>query len=236
MKIFYLHIPKTAGSWIEHNSFRNGHYNILPQGGHRTPNNKVSQSKYFCPPDNLKEGRDDKWFYIPFQDVSNYRCFSVLRNPFDWLVSYYNHKKSNHSGWANCNVIHGFKSFEEFVKFYCNEDNIWHVPTVHKFMTAMVFDHEGVCKSEAFIYYETMNESLKQLFPSIKPTGFKKSKNNYKSFYTQDMIDMVSEKFKIELKMYGYDFNGRTNEKLVFYPDQNHRYDLIENKHWRIDE
>lgn len=244
----HLHIPKTAGSWVEQNEFRLPYYEIIHDGGHRTPNQKTKDLVGpFAHIDKLAS------FYIqPGGFAESWRqanWFSILRNPFDWLCSYYYHRKRGEggvidNGWAKCNDIHKFKSFEEFVEAYCDPGSRWseiteigtfwnwHVPTLHKFYTAQTFDENGVCVINAFLYYETINESLKELFPGIHPTGFHKSTNNYKDHYTPRLRDLAEKRFEPECRIYGYNFDGRTDNRLLHYPDRTHRYDMFSNRHW----
>ena len=241
----HLHIPKTCGEWLETGFPNGGRYQKLPQGGNRTTNRKVLDLNHAWRNASIKDFAPsqastvrvavDPWLYIPYQDLSPWRCFSVLRNPYDWLASYYHNTKSNHLGWANASVVHNLHSFEDFVKAYCDNETPWHVPTLHKFYTAQTFDEDGKCISEAFIYYETIVESLRELFPGIEPIGFRPSANKYRELYSDELRDIATQRFQPELKMYGYDFEGRTDDNLVFYPDSNHRYNMITNKHWRVD-
>lgn len=65
---------------------------------------------------------------IIIKQISDFR-FSIVRNPYDWLVSYYHHASQYDDGWANANATHSFMTFEDFVYGFCSirkEDR--HVP------------------------------------------------------------------------------------------------------------
>ena len=95
-RVFHIHIPKTGGTTLN-NYFRKEH--LFINGGHCFPNpgfavrGKVKTvSKNW--PSFAEAGMQSTDFKI-----------AILRNPFDWLVSYYGHRGSsrfglmNHRGW-----------------------------------------------------------------------------------------------------------------------------------------
>jgi len=226
-----IHIPKTAGSWV----------------GRVCPWTMPEPRTHLCVDERLRENKDftvlkskngiGNIAKIPHTFMYKHvDCFSIVRHPLDWLISYYNHNRSHHIGWNNCRDIHGFKTFKEFVMSYCDPDFRWHVPILKNFMTAQLFDSLHICVVRKILYFETLLEGLRSIFPNelIGNEAFKCLKYDYDQHYDQEMIKAVLHRFKREMTLYGYSLDGRTDNDLCLVPDINHRYDTVADRHYMI--
>ncbi len=211
--LYFIHIPKTAGNSLESKQIIKVGHRFNVQGVYRLPPNKRGHRAY----------RTDRWPMYKYPNPLNYKI-TIIRNPFDLLCSYYFHgveRRVNgrycHSGWSSANYTHYLKSFEQFIKSYCNPSFRWHQPALKKFLFSQLFDSNHNCVPDIIIKYEYLNDAIdilnEKLEHKITQRHLNKStrkKNNYKTYYNQEMIDLVSKKCERELKYFNYDFEGST--------------------------
>ena len=169
------------------------------------------------------------------EPITPEKSFSIVRNPFSWLASYYKHSDiEGQLGWEWVNQIHGFKSFKEFVVGYCTrESKDWHEPCLQRFMGFQLFDKNDNVIPKYIIYKERLYEGVGE-YLGHKMTAQKDRKAypdyNYRKMYDNEMIDLVNEKMKHELKLFNYDFEGPKKDNVGFV-NLKHKYDIIKDKH-----
>lgn len=149
--------------------------------------------------------------------------FSIIRNPFDMLCSHYfvgpeydpNNKYHQESGWASVNYTHNFKSFEEYVRAYCDPTFSWHVPLLKNFLYSQLFDENDDCKVDLLIKFENSKFAINTLnkfgFSINEKRYFNQAKRKtrpYQEYYTQEMVKLVNEKCYKELNMFKYNFEN----------------------------
>ena len=158
--------------------------------------------------------------------------FTIARNPFDMLVSYYIHYIENPKknwidhGWANVNGHHGFESFEEFIRFYAKcESNEWHVPLLNKNLFGQLLDDNNEASVDYVIYYEKMPQGISELLFLLtgntenislprKNVSQQREHKKYQYFYTDELKDLIFNKCEWELKTFKYDFEGYAGPSL----------------------
>jgi len=228
-KAYFVHIPKTAG-----NAVRATIGSRLANSGKL----KSQRVHHFAVKDAERIVGSQHSFTTPFfpcyVDSPLYKdafiSFSVIRNPFDLLASYYLHhtespkKKGVDDGWANVNTYHGFKSFEEFITFYCLEPpEKWHVPDLSRCLYTQLFDHDRNPCVDYIIYCERIGfriSELKDLLAGKVRKGKvrksnlpktnvskRKKKGKYQTWYTPELIKLVEKKCEFELSKFGYSFD-----------------------------
>jgi hypothetical protein len=216
-RLSFVHIPKTGGSYTRkmlkgdnfYDTERHGFFGANPPFDSRI-NDYTKIHKH----------RD-------LSKISNYSkldFFAIVRNPFDMLYSYYSHTRENYGGWAACNEIHDIDSFEDFVNKYCDPNFKWHYPAFKKMLFTQMFLPQGKCIPKYVIRHDYLNKGLRKLCHDydIDYNENKFGKINvstksgtYFDAYTEDMKSQVYSKCKFELKMFGYDFDGPTDNKTM---------------------
>lgn len=148
--------------------------------------------------------------------------FTVIRNPFDLLVSYMEYRW----GWHLRGRIEQLPRLDtiELIKEYVKEDKEWHVPMLKKFLYWQLFDDEGNSKCDYAIIYDKLNEGLKEFadLAGIKFTENVGKRNtsrrkhkDYRDYYDDELRTLVEEKCKRELDMFNFTFDGYQGEKAL---------------------
>ena len=172
---------------------------------------------------------------------------SICRNPFDYLVSVFHHERNAAAGesmkryhnvtrvppgLSDINVVHGFRSFEEFVKRFCDPEFPFtsRLGDIRLMLFNQMFEDSGRCG----IDYIIRNECLKTgTWKALKYSGAfgsdvalenkayseimgwekvnvssRREKKDYRLYYTDELREMVEKKFLAELTLFEYDFDG----------------------------
>ena len=163
---------------------------------------------------------------------------SICRNPFDLLTSYYfhdweaSHQPSPRSvkleggprGWDNINTIHGIRDFDGFIKRYCDPDFKWWHSYRKKHLFYQMFTPEGPCGVDIIIRQERLFAGTKVFLTEngyctqediIKQRPYtnvsNQKKKDYRSYYTDELRELVTEWCFNELKDFHYNFDGPTD-------------------------
>ena len=225
LKAFFVHIPKTAGKSVRQ-SLRT--HNLLANPGYE----KKEREHHF----GSKSAKRVKGSHLSFDtelwpsysELSKYKesefSFTVLRNPYDMLYSYYSHyidssKTKNwiDNGWANVNGHHGIDSFEKFIDIYTSIDpKDWHVPSLCENLFGQIFSEEKRLLVDKAIFVERLEEGLSEICDILRP-GSKitiprlntspRRKKDYRLAYSDSMIEKVRKKCSWELESFGYSFD-----------------------------
>ena len=222
--LYCMHLPKSGGSHI---TKLIGNKIGFINGGHQ-----------FCI-DNIPHNSYNPWTKKGIKVFSNYLydknfrrsvTFAVVRNPFDWLSSYFFHwsgeynRNTEHRGWAGSVDFHGFNSWREFVISYCSEDFFWHCPPLQKFMISPLFDVNGKCRADFILFNEILDKTLPVVakhfcldyksdveYKHTRKNIFKPSRND---LYDEELANMVATKFERELELFGYSKDGWDDSKI----------------------
>lgn len=184
----YVHIPKAAGISINQALF--GNYG----GGHKTVR---TYKKIFGP-------------YL----FNRYFKFTFVRNPYSRLLSAYLFLKNggfndNNRQWAAENIAE-FTSFNEFVKNWINEENIWSY--IHfKPQYSFVCDIENVPEVDFVGKVESIDEDFEKVCNilnirnnlSVLNKG-EKNHNNWREYYSDYALGKVAEIYKRDFELFDY--------------------------------
>jgi len=186
LECIFVHVPKAAGSSVSQSLW--GY-----QVGHR------SIADYFKA--NPEAAKD-------------YFKFSVVRNPWDRLVSSYHYLVAGGNNkadleWAR-KYLQVFSTFEEFVINGLSDPEIarWiHFRPQYMF----VCNAKRVVQVDYLARYESLSEDFKyiqsRLNKSVElPRSNTSARTDYRSYFTDTMIERVAEHYSRDIGIFGYTF------------------------------
>lgn len=207
----YIHIPKTGGTYL------------AQLEAHKKP--VLDPVKYFGH-SYVIDGNDDlnplyldydmqnaKEAVVPRIIMQKYFVFSTVRNIFRWLVSYAAHAGGwnsqyvdrNHYDYANAN-----KGFEYLLKVIADREDTW--PN-RKFIHCQLFSSGGDLIVDWLNRNETLDEDLGRMAGKLKMDYKKKARQrvsglkDFRTYYTDELIDIVYRTWDREIQLFGYDFD-----------------------------
>ncbi len=188
-KCIFVHIPKAAGVSLNSNLFGNlggSHLSIF------------FYMRTFSP-----------------RDFNKYYKFTVVRNPWDRIVSAYFFLKAggfntNDKEWFNRNLAK-YESFEDFVSNWVQPGNIdryIHFRPQYKLISAC-----GMIMVDKVYKIENMNQVIedlnKKLGTSLKPTHQNKTQqrdNDYKQYYNDKTRAIIEKVYRKDIELFNYKF------------------------------
>ena len=186
----FVHVPKTAGTSIE-KCLQEVNDKQQVVGGHSTCDALIKHKT---------------------KDFSNLFTFTIVRNPWDRLVSayLYMHKMGTSDILGN-SEIKKYKTFDSFVAEYCNEKTInenMHLKPQHLFLCV-----NGKLAVDYWGKYEELEHSwkviCKKINKNIKLPWLNKSNETreYKSYYTSQTKEKVRKLYMKDIQMFNYTFD-----------------------------
>lgn len=210
-RVFHIHVPKTGGTTLNRSlsaseRFVNGEHSFFRADFPVLGRVRISTAEW---PTHSQMGflKDD--FAV-----------AVIRNPFDWLLSYYKHvgygrfKFLKHYGWQGALDYHKFKSFQHFIESYCDPDFSWHVPALKNSPIAQTVDSEGRQICDVLLFNEKLDQSLPLLAAGLginyAPRRYNvgRDSGDYRAAYTADMVDLLCKKLEGFIEFTGYSFEA----------------------------
>jgi len=191
LKCIFIHIGRVGGKSIEKVMF-----DVEPARG-SSCHNRIWQWQ-----DELDKEIFDQYFKF---------CF--CRNPWDRMVSLYSYYLQI-SGYMTPNfkksrfMIPGmFRSFKSFVKLIDPEKLKSVVPT----QLQWIVDIDGNVKVDFIGKFENFTDDWNKICKKVgisKPLPHlnKSVHNNYKTYYDDDLIQIVGEKYKEDVEFFEYEF------------------------------
>lgn len=205
-KSIFIHIPKCAGV-----SVNNALYGNLA-GGH------LMLSQYV--------------YIFTAAELQTYFKFTVVRNPWDRLVSAFHFLKKggmNESDkrWAEDN-LKGIDDFSTFVKGWLTRDKVdsyYHFIPQWKYFLHV---HKDL-KVDYFAFLENLDEDFHYIAKKIGATtslsASNKSKHHdYKDYYDDEMISIVAEIYKEDIELLGYSFDNTSLPRQIMERNEKHNF------------
>lgn len=223
-KIFFIHVPKTAGTYLDE-VLRSTDGLRYYHGSHCVCDGKPVQ--YFSRGFNVK-AEDSEGFTDSVR-------IAVVRNPFDLLVSMYTYgfpywppgiSMTTCRARGGCNLYWPFSSFKDFCEKFCDDAFPWLIEAQRRSLYFQLFDAQGKLVPHYLLRQETLTQSLNALLQKLglpaatRPGERVRSSRDaqfrdYKKFYTKDLARLVAEKCRNDLALFGYSFSGHDGRTLL---------------------
>lgn len=137
--------------------------------------------------------------------------FAFVRNPWDLQVSSFHHIKRERP-----EVMNGITDFNEFMhyKFDSERTYQYHIDTSLSLQSDYLVDLHGTTRVDFIGKYERLSEDFASVCERLKlpVTGLphKRQANDraddYRSYYNDDVIELVAKHFAPDINLLGYDF------------------------------
>ena len=228
-QLLFLHVPKVGGNYIgatlEGIDYTGNHFVYIDKEYLKQPS---------FPP--KPAGVNKLWFNFAEEDIeiavkSKQLVFGSVRNPFDWLVSY----------WHVIPDGRGTNNFSVFIKTIADRIETW--PS-KKLIFFPFFANDGRFLLDFVIRQESLDDDLNWLCSRFKGLKYKKSERvkvsanrefkDYRKYYSTELIDIVNKTWKRELDLYGYSFEGRTKMGFISREVSEKTKELLE-YFWDVD-
>ena len=183
----FIHINKTAGTSI-------GKAIGLPVKHHLTATEIIARIGL------------DKW-------NTAYK-FTVVRNPWDKVVSHYEYRrKKNKTEIASRNI-----PFSEWVKMTYGEDKntfYYNNPRSFQPQADWLKDSQGIISMDYVIRFESINEDFNHVksvigLDAALPHLNASARAGYQSYYDDETRDIVAHWFREDIDEFGYSFDKRS--------------------------
>jgi hypothetical protein len=162
--------------------------------------------------------------------------FAIIRNPFDLLVSIYFYKFPFPNGEWDKRIFdirnYPYKSFEDFIRAFCSKGDfkVPNIQPLRRNLFFQLFHSNGDPAVKCVVRYESYKEGVSRLcnLVGIEPKNLNYKYNtsgkrrlpygrmdDYRMYYNDELIELVNNFCKIELELFGYEFDGPINKKVV---------------------
>jgi len=177
----FIHINKTGGSSIEKA------LNIPTE--HKTALEKIEE--------------------IGIKSWNKKLTFTVIRNPWDKVVSQYHYRVSTNQTNLRDNPV----EFKEWVNLVYGEQDSYYYDTPKMFLPQLdwITDHNGKILIDAIIRFENLQNDFNDILAKLGRTKtlphIKKSKRgNYREYYDEETIEIVRNWFMEDIDKFDYQF------------------------------
>lgn len=203
-KFIIVHIPRTGGTLVE---ARLGHYGITLQG------ERNYDSLYF------KHALARDIQRMMGEEYERYFKFSVVRNPWDWVVSNYTYNRGLHQCYVAGTRYARERTpgrIPDWAKDMSFEDWLrWWLEEFKPSQLALLCDAAGKLLVDEVCRFETLREDLRRICQrlGLKPvarhadTRSPQRDADYRGYYNERTRQWVASHFAPELERYGYSFD-----------------------------
>ena len=211
----FLHVPKTGGTYLAQNE-TNRRPIIRPMKyiGHYFVVASLDTPRPVFPPAGFRPT-----FIVEKRALEPYFVFTTVRNPYSFLVSYLWHAGGLNPKYHNPNhydFTNARKGFDYLLKAISDRDEPW--PS-RKFIHAQLFCDDGDLIVDWINRTEFLDSDLTTMVRHLnikynpkQPQRVART-DDYRSYYTDELVNIVQRIWGRELRLFGYDFDGQSTEK-----------------------
>lgn len=196
-KVIFLHYPKTGGNSIQDALREYCTDKIITLGNHQDGFERfeVRNESY---KKLVKHSSLQDYYNAIGEDIYYYKIFITIRNPFDRMVSFY---FSPHRG----DVRYERNDFAQFIK---------NVKPLEKFiyLEETVSSRNQLYGNINFLRFEHLNKDFMKITRELGIQGINlphrnsSKRNNYKSYYDKELINIILNIHKYEIALGNYSF------------------------------
>lgn len=193
LELIFIHIPKNAGTAITNSKTAK-----FFSGGHQSAKEIMNQYP---------------------KEWNQYFKFAVVRNPWDRVVSNYEYAIMEKSYWHhisenNPEAAHfdyhtlKNKTFEDCVNLlYKNRESLRHQGWSPQYV--WISDNDKNVLVDKIFYHEKLDtdKEFNKMIPDLEKVNISTRKSvNYKDYYTDDLINKVSEIYDYDIKLFKFEY------------------------------
>ena len=170
-KTIFIHIPKNAGTSIE-TLFGNSSFRIQPDKHANIHEIKKKFPKVY----------------------DSYRKFTIIRNPYDKMVSWYFYLK------RNLGESYDIIDFNEWIK---DPSKFWHADDPISYLKPQ---YEWIDNTVEIIKFENIDKEIDEFFKEKidLPITNKSNHKHYLKYYNQESLDTIYDKYEEDFKKFNY--------------------------------
>ena len=205
-KSLFLHIPKCGGMSIQESFGIRA--KLCPSLRWKDASGHLTYSQY------------KKVFHAHNRDLENFFIFTVVRNPWDWHVSWYNYLKNDinglHSGMQFESRLLKEISFSEYIEWL---DNKAIDENKNQYLTKQISDwllnDKNEIKADYILHQENLEKELNKMLNSLgsplmlhlQRINQSRSKSlDYKSYYDSNTMKIIEKRHFQDINLFGYSF------------------------------
>lgn len=205
-RMLLVHTPKCGGSYI---------------------NKTFGKRRKKCPSLCWKEARGHKT-YLEYRDIfknrgddiERYLVFSIIRNPWDWHLSWYNYIANDHNGRKSGMVLEHEQikdlSFSEYISWLSNNE----LPRsetdyARRQVSDWLVDEDGKIANIHVIRQENLERELSEFceehglhvtIPRGERINASREADDYRKFYCDGDVEKIYHRHKKDIELFGYEF------------------------------
>lgn len=207
----FLHVPKTGGTYIaQWESEDEPVISPLRYLGHNWVVQSLKQPAQGYPPQGFVQT-----YLVEKKSLAPYFVFTTVRNPFSFFVSYLWHAGGLNPKYYDPNHYDfeaARKGFDYLLKTIANRDEPW--PS-RKLIHGQMFCDDGSLIVDWINNNEVLDDDLECMARYLnvsyqrRPPQRVGREDDYRTYYTEELVDMINTTWSRELDLFGYEFEGR---------------------------
>ena len=207
-RCIFVHIPKTAGTSVEKALGMFGdwrHEDRRIMFGHVTTDSQLSEKELTSP--FLQHLTALELSEMLPEQFQSYLKFTIVRNPWDRLVSAYSKKDVHmcqYSAASGIDLEHA--DFDEFVLLTAELDHAHLRPQID-YLT----DREGTLLVDSIVRWETLKLDFAGICSRLGvdctlPTENVSQRGDYRDYYSETSKKLIGERYRGDIEAFGYMF------------------------------